>query len=71
MKPLVAEWVQDKFLPNRKMFHTRFAQVAKIAKNEGKCGVYFARRSTCGLIKRHTALEKFMAPHSASPARKR
>jgi hypothetical protein len=24
MKPLVAEWVQDKFLPNRKMFHTRF-----------------------------------------------
>jgi hypothetical protein len=42
MKPLVAEWVQDKFLPNRKMFHTRFAQVAKIAKNEGKCGVNFS-----------------------------
>ena len=53
------------------MFHTRFAQVAKIAKNEGKCGVYFARRSTCGLNKRHAALEEFMASHSARPTRTR
>jgi hypothetical protein len=60
-------WAQDNFFPNRKMFHTRFAQVAKIAKNMGECGVYFARRSTCGRNKRHAALEKFMAPHSSSP----